>query len=131
MRIIKSENKRLIKIIHRISLLLTVGLFYNVFVIVTGWGIPCIIHSLTGFNCPGCGITRMCVNISKLQFKKAFEYNRFIFITWPFIMYEIILELYNYVNYRKTKRCLFHNIVILLYVVLLISWGIARNFWGI
>ena len=38
-------------------------------------GVTCIIKNLTGYMCPGCGITRACLSAIRLEFKKAFLCN--------------------------------------------------------
>lgn len=38
--------------------------------------VPCAIKALTGFNCPGCGMTRAVLAALRLDFAAAFAYNR-------------------------------------------------------
>ena len=38
-------------------------------------GVTCIIKNLTGYICPGCGITRACLSALKLEIRKAWFYN--------------------------------------------------------
>ena len=39
----------------------------------------CPFHAITGFNCPGCGMTRAFLAIGQLKFKEAFALNPFAF----------------------------------------------------
>ena len=35
------------------------------------YSIPCVFNLITGYYCPGCGITRMFISIYKLDFYQA------------------------------------------------------------
>ncbi len=90
-----------------------------------GFGIPCIFHRITGFKCPGCGITGLFVALSRFDFKSAFNSNRFIFVTSPFLLTEL---LYAFVlKLRKKKMPGWNEKALMIYVFLLIGWGILRN----
>lgn len=41
----------------------------------TGLGLPCYYLTVHGYECPGCGLTRMVFSILQLQFGRAFLYN--------------------------------------------------------
>lgn len=56
-------------------LLVGYGVFYNV----TGFGIPCMLHEVTGLECPGCGLTRAIAAVVRLDLAAAFEFNAL----WP------------------------------------------------
>lgn len=81
----------------------------------TGFAIPCIFHDLTGFYCPGCGITRMLFSILKLDFYQAFRYNPLVFIL---LIGSIICKLF------KIKLPKYTSYVLL---VIVIIYGILRN----
>ncbi len=40
-----------------------------------GFGIQCVFHALTGFECPGCGMTRALLLASQLQWSEAWRMN--------------------------------------------------------
>ena len=61
----------------------------------------CIFKNLTGVPCPGCGTTRGFCSIMQGNFKQAYEYNKFIFITFPLAV--IIWGRYLVWNVRKLK----------------------------
>lgn len=85
----------------------------------TGFTIPCIFHELTGFYCPGCGITRMFFAILKFDFYQAFRYNPLVFILLIcFIIYKLINLKY------KIKLPKYTSYVLLVIVIL---YGILRN----
>ena len=91
-----------------------------------GHGIPCIFNKLTGLLCPGCGITRMCVAIARFDFKAAFGYNQFLFITGPFILaflvcYDVKYTMYGTVPSKKW------NAVAIVFLIMAIIFGILRN----
>ena len=54
--------------------ILLIGILCIVFYLKYNIGIPCIFHELTGFYCPGCGLTRAIASIVKLDFYQAFRY---------------------------------------------------------
>ena len=88
-------------------------------------GIPCLFYEITGYYCPGCGITRLLFSLLKLDFYQAFRYNPLIFILiiitgiyWlvKFILKKFInisIEIPNYVYY--------------ILLVIVIIFGILRN----
>lgn len=58
-----------------LALLVGYGVFYNV----TGFGIPCMLHEVTGLECPGCGLTRAIAAVVRLDLAAAFGFNAL----WP------------------------------------------------
>jgi len=61
----------------------------------------CLVKLTIGFPCPGCGLTRACFSILRLDFVQAFKYNPLVFvipiIVWVIIFSErpIIQKVYN------------------------------------
>ena len=70
------------------------GIVYYIWLRMTHIYIPCIFRYITGYKCPGCGTTTMCVSILRFRFGDAFYANPFIFTTIPFIMLEIVYNVY-------------------------------------
>ena len=89
--------------------------------------IPCVFESITGFYCPGCGVTRMLKSMLVFDFYQAFRYNPLLFIFTPFIL--ILLFNYLYCYYKK-KESLFKkmpkSVCNILLVITIIYW-ILRN----
>ena len=69
------------------------GVVYYIWLRMTHLYIPCIFRSITGYRCPCCGTTTMCVSILRFRFGDAFYANPFIFTTIPFILFEIVYNL--------------------------------------
>lgn len=121
-------KKRLIKVIL-LSLLLAVILvgyyFINRHFHI---GIPCIVHSTTGYYCPGCGVTRMLFSLLSLKIKDAFMYNQLMFILLPFIVIYYLYFMYSHIVGKKAD--LLNRLPKGIWVVLLVSvfvFGIMRN----
>ena len=94
-------KKRLLKSLLTAGIVLAVGLSYYAFIKLTGLGIPCIFHSLTGLHCPGCGVSRMCIALLQLDLATAFQSNAFWMVLWPFLA---VYGLFKWVEYLKTGR---------------------------
>lgn len=113
---------------EKISLLTFFLLFALIVVIkyiITGTGIGCIIKKITGYYCPGCGITRMFISIIKLDFYQAFRYNPLVLsllIIW--IIYYIIKFIIKKIN---NKDIILPNYVLVIILVITIVFGILRN----
>ena len=83
--------------------------------------IPCLFHKLTKLYCPGCGVTRMCVSIFKLDFKSAFSYNAYAFILLCLaIIYFIVCII-------KHKLLIIPNLCIYIIIIIGIIFAILRN----
>lgn len=48
---------------------------YLLFYLITGHGIPCFYYSRYGYQCPGCGLSRMLFSLVRLDIPTAFQYN--------------------------------------------------------
>ena len=77
------EKMRLGRILSKTVLVCGIGLAYAGFTSLTGWGIPCWIHAITGLHCPGCGISRMFLALLRLDLVAAARYNLFVLCLLP------------------------------------------------
>ena len=118
---------RLKKVIKNIIILLALGTVYAVLCLFTGIGIPCTIKLITGLYCPGCGVSRMCLSIIKLDFQSAYHYNPCLFILSPFIIILFIITVIKYVITGSVKPGIFIDICLYIIIFILIAFGIWRN----
>ena len=93
--------------------------------------IPCPIHYLTGYYCPGCGITRMLISTLKSNFYQAFRYNPLLFI----LLFPSIILFLNYLySVYKNKRALYTKIPSMIWyilIIILVLYGILRNIFPV
>ena len=76
--------------------------------------------------CPGCGVTRMIVALSRFDFALAYGYNKFLFVTSPLL---IFLWVYSEWNYIKNGTRDIGRLNVLLYIegVMMFVFGVVRN----
>lgn len=65
-------RKRILKIYVYLAL---IAAAYGIWYRVTGLGLPCYYLTVHGYECPGCGLSRMVFSVMQLQFGRAFQYN--------------------------------------------------------
>ena len=88
-------------------------------------GIPCLFYEITGYYCPGCGITRLLFSLLKLDFYQAFRYNPLIFIL---IIITVIYWLVKFILKKFMNISIeIPNYVYYILLIILIIFGILRN----
>ena len=112
-------GSRLLKIIRMYIILALIAAAYYIFYTWSGYGIPCLFRTITGFSCPGCGISRMFAALFKGNIKEAFEFNQFVFAMLPAAILYAIRYTYYYV---RDGRCRDGRIMTC------IEWGVATAF---
>ena len=120
-------KNRAIKSIKHILIILIMGILYGLFVMHTGIGIPCIINLITGYKCPGCGVSRMCIALMRLDVNSAYNYNKVLFLLLPILLAVFTYQLYRYIRYNNTKLTKVQSAILYFVVALLVVWGIIRN----
>ncbi|MDG1158415.1 MAG: DUF2752 domain-containing protein [Flavobacteriales bacterium] len=63
--------------------------------------IPCIYTSISGYNCPGCGLTRAVILLLQFELKAAWQMNPLIFIVVPAISYFVIKDIISFKHGNK------------------------------
>lgn len=121
-------KKRIVKVIGIYLFLILIFVIYFVVNKYTGLYIPCVFREITGYKCPGCGITHLLFDLVNLRFKEAFLDNPLVFIYLPFIIAYFIYITYLYIVDKKDKILVkipkFLKISVL---VITILYGVVRN----
>lgn len=121
-------KKRLIKVIIRDVLLLLILIGYYFLNKKTGFYIPCIFHEITGYKCPGCGITHLVFALLKLNIHEAFISNPLVFIYMPFIIFYFVYLDYLYIYDKKDKILnKIPNYIWIILIIITLIYGIIRN----
>ena len=104
---------------------------YYIIVRIIGFGIPCIFRVVTGFKCPGCGVSRMLMALLQLDLKGAFLENRVLFVLLPLLVFIILRAAYLYVTQKKpgNTAAAITKILYPALIVILLLWGVLRNIW--
>ena len=114
------------KVIRIALILLGIGALYAVFVKITGLGIPCPFHLVTGLKCPGCGVSRMCMSLVRLDFASAFKHNAAILCLLPLMAAVLARYVYLYIR-RGNTRDKFINVSVWSMIAVLLVFGVVRN----
>lgn len=117
-----TKNKKLFFTLLSVSL---IGAAYYLIVTLTSFRIPCVFHLLTGLKCPGCGVSTMLVEASHLNFAGAFAANPFLFVTFPFFIFEIVFSIILACKGKPMPKV--NEILLWIYIGALIVFGILRN----
>ena len=118
---IRSHKKQIITA----GLVIALGILYYVLVTTTEFRIPCLFHLVTGLKCPGCGVSTMLVEASHLDFAAAFAANPYLFVTAPFIIFEIIYSAV--LTLKKKENPKANEIALWIYIAGLLVFAVLRN----
>lgn len=102
-----------------------IGILYYILIRTTGFAIPCIFRKMTGWKCPGCGITTLILSLVGFDLEGAFHANPFLFITGPALLAEIGYTMWLQDKGRKIPG--WNNTLIILYGIALCVFGVRRN----
>ena len=122
------QKKRFLRVLLITAAVLLLLLGYAVFTTLTGWGLTCAFHELTGYDCAGCGMSRACLALMRLDIVAAFSYNLFWpvyvgYALWAYLSYTV-----PYVRYGSMPalpRPVWLNWVL---VGAILAYGVLRNF---
>lgn len=93
-----------------------------------GIGIPCPFHAVTGWYCPGCGISRMLTYAATGRWYAALRMNPLLFVLLPFLLVYGGFWLWSFATGRpnRLEQKLPSGVSIAL-VVVLVVYGVLRN----
>ena len=104
-----------------------IGVLYLIWVRITNLRVPCAYYLITDKYCPGCGITRMIVALSKLDFEAAFHSNALALIFLPFFCVILLQKAVQYIRSGKCEDTLWMKILYIIAFVLMVIFWILRN----
>lgn len=102
-----------------------VGIGYYIWLKLTGLAIPCMFRKITGWLCPGCGITTLILCLAKMDFKGAYQANPFLFVTGPFLLLCLFYMEWKRRKGQQTGKVM--QVGLVLYTVGLCAFGVIRN----
>lgn len=123
------EKKRAKRLLREIGWILVMGTAYAIWFSFTGIGIPCPIRTVTGYRCPGCGITHCAVNLLHGRVREAFEANQFVFILAPFGLIYGIWRAVRYIRDGSEEISIPETIVFAILFILAIAFAFYRNIY--
>ena len=123
------EKKRAKRLLREIGWILVMGTAYAIWFSFTGIGIPCPIRAVTGYRCPGCGITHCAVNLLHGRVLEAFEANQFVFILAPFGLIYGIWRAVRYIRDGSEEISIPETIVFAILFILAIAFAFYRNIY--
>ena len=107
--------------------LLALGLGYALWIRFTGLGVPCPFHAVTGWLCPGCGVTRMCLALLRWDWPAAWNANPVLLMMLPVLAVLGVRLAVRYVREGAAAGSKWESALLWAMTALLIVWGVARN----
>lgn len=120
-------RRRALRLLKQHAVVVVLGLAYAIWLKVTDLGIPCLIRSMTGYRCPGCGISHMCMELLEGHINAAFSCNRGVFVLLPVLLILWSRWVYRYIRWGNVKLKALDHFLLGLCIAVLLLWGIIRN----
>ncbi|OUN19942.1 DUF2752 domain-containing protein [Pseudoflavonifractor sp. An85] len=122
-----TSQQRLRRLLTGLLLVAAAGVGYALWVTLTHLAIPCPFHAVTGLWCPGCGVTRMCLALLRLDLAEAWQANPVLLVLLPLIAGLLGYRMVCYVRQGHTPAKRWETLAWSGLAVVLVIWGIVRN----
>lgn len=122
-----TPKQRLRRLGIGLALVLAAGLGYAGWVHLTHLAVPCPFHAVTGLWCPGCGVTRMCLALLRLDISGAWKANPVLLLLLPLLGGLLGYRAVVYVRRGSVPTARWETLVWSGLAVVLLLWGIWRN----
>ena len=90
-------------------------------------GIACPFRAVTGFQCPGCGVSRMCLCLLHLDFAGAWKANPVVLCFLPILLYFAVRLSVRYIKTGSTRLSKAENVIVYIMIAILLIFGVVRN----
>ena len=125
-----SDKEKRLRLIRQTAIWAAVLAGYYIFTRLTGLSIPCLFHEITGLKCPGCGATHMATYMAQFRFKAAFHANPLLFFMIPLLLLMLAVKIIFLPPQLEAGSRVLTGIMSV-FIVLLVVFGVVRNFIGI
>lgn len=109
------------------SIIVVAGLALLICYRLTGHGLPCVFRAITGYLCPGCGMTRAVVAILDGNFAKAWQYNALSLTLLPVLTLYLLYKAVRFIFKGEEEFRIGEIIFLLILLVIAICYDVARN----
>ncbi len=127
----QTKKERMIRVLRNIGIIFAVGIGYLIFLTLTGKGIPCVFHVVSGLYCPGCGISRMFVCLARMDIRGALSQNALVMVMLPFFLWFGGRRMYFYIQRGKSElygvEKSIENVLVILAFIITIIFTVLRN----
>lgn len=120
-------KKRLRKLALSGGALLGLGVAYTVLIFVVGRGLYCPFWRITGLLCPGCGVTRMCLALLRLDLAGAWQANAALLLALPVLAVLAVRLAVRYVRTGQKLPSRGEERVLWGLLLYFLAWGVLRN----
>ena len=93
-----SAGTRTRSVIRYAAIILAAGGLYYLFVSATGLYVPCMFRMITGWKCPGCGVSHLFIHLGHGQVAEAFADNQLLFLLLPFAAVYVVWKIFRYIK---------------------------------
>ena len=123
-----SAASRGLRVLRNVLLLAAAGTVFFLVFSATGHGIPCVIRLITGFDCPGCGMTRAVAAILRGDFSAAFSYNALSVTLLPLMLIYFAFRTIVYIRKGEEFRfALWEYVFLSASLAVCVIYWVARN----
>lgn len=123
----EAVRKRAKEVCRSGSFIAAAGLVLLICYRLTGHGLPCIFRALTGYLCPGCGMTRAVVVILDGNFAKAWQYNALSLTLLPVLTLYLLYKAVRFIFKGEEEFRIGEIIFLLILLTIAICFDVARN----
>lgn len=122
-----SKRQRAKKVLQGLAVIIVLGFIYLFIFLAFGVGIPCVFYKLTGWKCPGCGMTHAVAELWKRNMKKAFGYNALCVSVLPVSCLYLLYRTVRYVNGNDEGFYIWEYVLLIILFIVTIGYGVMRN----
>jgi len=88
----------------------------------------CFFHSITGYDCPGCGSQRAASALLHGKITAALDYNILFVLLIPFVFYAAFVFSWNVFSRKKIQQHIFYSpVFVKILLCLVLAFWIFRN----